>query len=164
MKSTFDANQETPHPSLTEPQRRSLEVTLCEMERLVLHSRHLREHVINGDEQGVLLQWHAALDDSQLVQLKALEDSTMKQLMALRVAFGLWPQMEDLQHQLRSAFTILWADLEDSRPARMVGYGEIKPEAIDVLDPAIDRLVELTRDFVAVLGDENHDSTRTKKS
>lgn len=155
MKSTFEGDENgTQHPYLSEPQRRSLEVTLCEMERLVLHSRHIREIAQNGDRQGVLLRWHAALDESQVAQLKRLEDATLEQLMALRIGLDLWPRVEDLQHQLFSAFSILWADLEDTRPRRMVGYGEIEPAATSVLEPAIEKLVAICRDFVTVLEKE----------
>jgi hypothetical protein len=152
MESTFEEAKNTPHPSLTEPQRNSLEITLCEMERLVFHSRYVREVAQNADENGVMLQRHAALDESQIAQLKTIEDATMEQLTLLRDALHLRPRREDLQHQLLSAFSILWADLEDERPGRMVGYGKIEQAAINVLEPAIGKLVELCRDFVAVLG------------
>jgi len=161
MKSTFDANQDTPHPSLTEPQRRSLEVTLCEMERLVLHSRRVRQIAQDGDEDGVMLRCHASLDESQRAQLKAVEDATMEQLKLLRDTLHLQPRVEDMQHQLRSAFSILWADLEDERPGRMVGYGKIEPLAISVLDPGIGKLIDLCRDFVAMLEDEKHESEKS---
>ncbi len=154
MKSTFDNNQDTPHPSLNEPQSRSLKNVLIEMEHLVERSRALRRKVSRSDEEGALIHSHTDLSGKQLHELEIFEDKTQKKLMMLRDTFELKPVDEDLVRQLASSFSILWADLEDERPQRMRGYGKYESPAEAVLEPAIQELVELCLGFVAVLEKE----------
>jgi len=40
-------------------------------------------------------------------------------------------------------FTLLWCDLEDSRPQKLRRYGAIHPQADEVLGPSIQQLIEL---------------------
>ena len=40
-------------------------------------------------------------------------------------------------------FTLLWCDLEDSRPQKLRRYGALNPQADEVLGPSIQRLIEL---------------------
>lgn len=138
-------------PSLNEPQSRSIKNVLMEMERLLHRSRALRENVSCPDEPGVLIHSHAALSEPQMRALETFEDKTQEQLILLRDTFELEAVEEDLGAQLLSAFSLLWANLEDARPKRMTGYGEFDPEAAAVLEQVIGELVELCRDIVDVL-------------
>jgi hypothetical protein len=139
---------------LNEPQRRSLQISLRAVERLIDQCRQMRAVATRGDEAGVLLLRHAALSEAELAELQRLEEAAMKQLRLLRDAFALEPETEDLRRHLQSAFSILWADLKDERPEKLVRYGALDPNASAVLEPAIQKLVELSQQFITVLGTE----------
>jgi len=50
------------------------------------------------------------------------------------------------QHLLRTImgeFTLLWCDLEDIRPHKLRAYGAVNPQLQAVLDPPLQRLIEL---------------------
>ena len=50
------------------------------------------------------------------------------------------------QHMLRAImgeFTLLWCDLEDVRPQKLRVYGAVNPQLQAVLDPPLQRLIEL---------------------
>lgn len=50
------------------------------------------------------------------------------------------------QHILRTMmgeFTLLWCDLEDIRPHKLRAYGTVNPQLQAVLDPPLQRLIEL---------------------
>lgn len=50
------------------------------------------------------------------------------------------------QHILRTImgeFTLLWCDLEDIRPHKLRAYGAVHPQLQAVLDPPLQRLIEL---------------------
>ena len=50
------------------------------------------------------------------------------------------------QHMLRAImgeFTLLWCDLEDVRPQKLRAYGTVNPQLQAVLDPPLQRLIEL---------------------
>lgn len=140
--------------NLNEPQSRSIKNVLIAMEHLVVGSQALRDKASRRDEMGALVHAYANLSEGQLSELKTFEDKTQEQLIMLRDTFEFEPVEEDLKHQLSSSFSILWADLEDARPQRMVGYGEFEPAAAAVLETSIEELVELCRGFVAVLEKE----------
>ncbi len=42
-----------------------------------------------------------------------------------------------------SEFTLLWSDLEDSRPQKLRAYGDINPLAKTILGPRIQQLIDL---------------------
>jgi hypothetical protein len=50
------------------------------------------------------------------------------------------------QHLLRTMmgeFTLLWCDVEDIRPSKLRAYGAVHPQLQAVLDPPLQRLIEL---------------------
>ena len=140
--------------TLNDAQRRSLQNVLQSMEQLVERSRSLRAEAQRPGEDGVLIRRHAQLSEPQCAELKLLEDSTMEQLVALRDTFDFHPATQDLRHELHVHFSLLWADLVDEKPEKLVRYGAVDPVAAAVLDPVIDRLAELSEAFAAILQKE----------
>jgi hypothetical protein len=141
----------------------SLAITLRRMEQLVQRSRALRNLVREGGSGGILLNQVARLNEQQLARLEELELATAAQLAQARAAFGLEIQREDARHSLYSAFSRLWADLEDTRPQKLIRFGPIAPAASSQLAPLIDRLLELNQAFIRTLGKEpDEDSSRNR--
>ncbi|MBX5480071.1 MAG: hypothetical protein IRZ19_13500 [Pyrinomonas methylaliphatogenes] len=52
-------------------------------------------------------------------------------------------QKEDLRQRLAGHFGILWTILENSRAARLKGFGEVSDELIHALDSEIEALIEI---------------------
>ena len=140
---------------LNDPQRRSLQNILMSMEQLVERSRELRARAGHGDEDGVLIKRQARLDDKRQGELKQLEEATLAQLKVMRDEFDLQRTVEDLRHKLHVEFSVLWDDLADERSASMTRYGTVDPDAAATLDPAVERLAELSLAFADLLNEEN---------
>ncbi|HJT57242.1 MAG TPA: hypothetical protein VJ761_12155 [Ktedonobacteraceae bacterium] len=50
---------------------------------------------------------------------------------------------QDMMRTIMGEFTILWCDLEDIRPSKLRAYGVVHPQLQAVLDPPLQRLIEL---------------------
>jgi len=154
------ADQE--HHGLNQYQLSSVAITLRRMEQLVRRSRALRALVREGGNGGILLSQGAQLSEQQMTRLATLERATLEQLSHARDVFGLEPHHEDARQGLYSAFSLLWADLEDTRPEKLRRYGAVDPDAQEQLAPQVMRLLELNQAFISTLGKEQSDEDSSR--
>lgn len=150
------------HRGLNQYQLSSVTIALRRMEQLVRRSRALRDLVREGGSDGILLSQDARISEQQLARLEALERATLEQLAQARDRLGLEPYHEDVRQSLYSAFSLLWADLEDTRPEKLRCYGPVDKDAAKQLAPQIARLLELNQAFISTLGEEQPDEDRSR--
>ncbi len=50
---------------------------------------------------------------------------------------------ENLLSTVMAEFTLLWCDVEDVRPRKLQAYGAVNPQAAELLEPPLKRLVNL---------------------
>ena len=103
------------------------------------------------DENGILLHRHVDLSSTEIELLKSLDERASAELRTMRENLRLQCQDEDPRHELYAAFSLLWADLVDIQPAKLVRYGIVAPEAAALLQPSVERLIEMSTEFVAIL-------------
>ena len=125
---------------LTEPQQRSLTVTLRLFEQALRKAARL---LSEEDEVGILYSWksHLSLEHRQLIQQKI--SLTLIDLAELSKELGLESAEYSIESTIMAEMSNSWANLEESQSKRLKGYGELDPRAIELIDPAIEHLTRI---------------------
>jgi hypothetical protein len=126
---------------LNENHRRSLSTVLrrVEMAAWRLEDRLARE----TSPQLVLTRFTDPPDSAQRAVLVRLVKHVRQEVVKLAADYRLEVAEESFVRSTMGEFTLLWCDVEDSRPQKLGRYGAIHPQADDVLGPPIQRLIEL---------------------
>jgi hypothetical protein len=126
---------------LNESQRRSLSTVLRRVELAAwrLEDRLSRE----TPPQLVLTRFTNPPDAAQRTALLHLVKDVRQQVADLAADYHLQVAEENFVRSIIGEFTLLWCDLEDSRPQKLRRYGAVHPQADDVLGPRIAQLIEL---------------------
>lgn len=62
---------------------------------------------------------------------------------ALSAEYGIESEEEDMQRMWDATLTLLWAELEDTRPHTLRQYGSLHPDTAKQLEPRIQHLIDL---------------------
>ncbi len=134
--------EETPAPrkrqGLNAHQRRALNSTLAHLERQLLSL----EHLLQGEEQGILIRRTGQLSPATRQQLLALFEQLRQEISALAASQALPGTEENMRATLVGTITVLWADLEDLRPHTLNRYGAVDPTLEATIGPPIERLIQ----------------------
>jgi hypothetical protein len=129
---------------LNESQRRSLEVTL----RLAEKAFNRIEALLAPERQGVLYHSCSSLTPAQEERARALAGAGRRQISELAARFHLQSVQEPVEQRLVAEFSAIWCDLEDTRPERLVRYGDLDPALTTTLEPAIQDLITVVLSIV----------------
>lgn len=126
---------------LNESQRRSLSVTLRRVELAVwrLEERLARE----PSPDLVLTRFTNAPNEAQRAALLKLVIQVRSEVARIAEDYNLEEGEENFLRSVMGEFTLLWADLEDTRPQKLRRYGAVHPQIQDALGPPIQRLIHL---------------------
>jgi hypothetical protein len=126
---------------LNENHRRSLSTVLRRVELAVwrLEDRLTRE----TPPQLALTRFTDPPDSAQRAVLLRLVKHVRQEVANLAADYQLEIGEESFVRSTMGEFSLLWCDLEDSRPQKLRRYGAINPQADEVLGPSIQRLIEL---------------------
>jgi hypothetical protein len=125
---------------LNESQRRSLAITLRRVELAVWR---LEDRIARGDPDNlVLTHFTHAPSAAQKEALLHVARQVRAEITSLAAEYQLEGSEEDFLRNVTGEFTLLWSDLEDTRPQKLRRYGTINPQAYDVLGPPIQRLIK----------------------
>jgi len=126
---------------LNENHRRSLATVLRRVELAVwrLEERLTRE----TPPQLALTRFTDPPDSAQRTALLRLVKHVRQEVADLAADYHLEVAEESFVRSTMGEFSLLWCDLEDSRPQKLRRYGAIHPQADEILGPSIQRLIEL---------------------
>ena len=126
---------------LNENHRRSLSIVLRRVELAAwrLEDRLTRE----TPPQLALTRFTDPPDSAQRAALLRLVKHVRQEVADLAGDYQLEVTEESFVRSTMGEFSLLWCDLEDSRPQKLRRYGAIHPQADEVLGPSIQRLIEL---------------------
>src|SRR6266581_3586833 len=126
---------------LNENHRRSLATVLRRLELAAwrLEDRLMRE----TPPQLALTRFTDPPDSAQRAALLRLVKHVRQEVANLAADYHLEVTEESFSRSTLGEFTLLWCDLEDSRPQKLRRYGAIHPQADEVLGPSIQRLIQL---------------------
>ncbi len=126
---------------LNENHRRSLATVLRRVELAVWR---LEDRLTRGTPpQLALTRFTDPPDSAQRAALLGLVKHVRQEVAALAADYQLEVAEESFVRSTMGEFTLLWCDLEDSRPQKLRRYGAIHPQADEVLGPSIQQLIEL---------------------
>ena len=136
--------------NLNAAQRRVVLVTLQRLERALADQEQLlRQEVPLALNQRVL-----DVSPSTVSTLRALSEQAGSELKRFAMLLGLSPSKESVRRILEATLSVMWADLEDTRPEKLRGYGAVDPAVAAQLGPIIDRLIGLVQAMQSALDEE----------
>lgn len=132
---------------LNEHQRRALSTRLAMFDRCLYDI----EQLISGDSpRGEMFEVINDLTEKQREQVLSLLNEGRAQIRISREQFDLVVKREYVHQWLVGHLSIFWAILEDSRAAKLEGFGGVSPGLAAALDPQIERLVQIVNSVKSV--------------
>lgn len=136
-----------PEDLLNRYQRDSIANTLRTLEMTL--RRALSD--LNSQDQGVLYQCEGALSDEDVDQVKHIVDIGLDEISMLAQSLALPVETRDNRAALLGQLSVLWGDLHEIRAESLRGYGQVNPALAPVLNPHVERLVELVMALMNLL-------------
>ena len=137
-----ESQHRPPHALLNDNHRRVLASTL---RRLELAAWHLEEQLLRAEPPRLALtRFTHAPSPEQRSALLQLAQRIRQEVAKLAADYHLEAGEQNQTRAIIAEFSLLWSDLEDARPQKLRAYGAVNPLAHTVLDPRIQRLIELT--------------------
>lgn len=141
---------------LTIPQQRIIRSSLLLFEKtLRMSDRMLKE----GDEVGILYHRKISLSPQRRELIQNSIAQALSDLAEFSEALGLKPSEENTQRIIMGNLNLCWESLEECRSSRLKGYGDVNPQATDLIEPMIDRLTHLALELSSLVSeglDQNH--------
>lgn len=122
---------------LTPAQKRSIRASLLSFEQAL---RKADRMLSEEDEIGILYSRRSRLNIQQRRAIQAKIARALEDLADLTRKLGLEPAEDRLEGVIMADMAVSWETLEGCRSTRMRGYGEMNPDAVEIIDPAIDHL------------------------
>jgi hypothetical protein len=108
-------------------------------------ARRMERLLLDGGQEGLVRPITDTLSAEVREKFLAQVRELRRMLVQLVGLFSLTEHPVDLRQVLAAEVSALWVIFEDSRPARMRGYGqEFSPEAKTALEDLVDRLAKHT--------------------
>lgn len=125
-------------------QRRAIEVTLRMLEEVV---DRVEYQLSATPIRGVLYELTNPYSAQEQTELRKRIEEIRRILRESREQWQLDVERTPIDVFIRSAMSVLWADLEDCRPAKLRRYGDVAPTITPEINETIQRLIRLTEDF-----------------
>lgn len=120
-------------------QRSSLRNTLQEFEK---NLRAAQSWLDGAEEEGILYEAKVHIPEERRRQVSFEIADVLNQIRELSLSFELEKKEENPLSLIRSEMVISWANLLDSRSAKLGRYGDVAAGLADKLDPTILDLAE----------------------
>ncbi len=135
---------------LNSQQRSSLRNTLQAFER---NLREARSWLDGAKQDGILYKAEVRISEEQRRQVNLEITRALEQIGSLSRSFELEKKEENPLSLIRSEMIISWANLLDSRPAKLGRYGDVDAGLMEKLDPAIINLAEMALSLSKIFED-----------
>jgi hypothetical protein len=124
---------------LSEAHERSVTTALMLLEQDLF----LVASLVAADQVGIVVSTRTRLDARQREHMQRLIEEIRAEIAALAATFSLPHHVRDGRRIISGHLSERWADLGDTRPAKLGRYGRLDPALAAALDPPITRLTEL---------------------
>lgn len=128
-----------PRLMLSESHERAVSTALLLLEQDLF----LVEALVAADQGGIVIETRTGLDARQREHMQRLIRETRAEIAALAATFSLPRHVRDGRRIISGHLSERWADLGDTRPAKLGRYGSLDSALAAVLDRPIARLTEL---------------------
>jgi hypothetical protein len=129
---------------LNPDQLRSVEVTLRMFEE---NLRMTASWLDGAEENGILYRRKVALSKERRKAARQRINAALDEIAVLARMLDLSPEEKDAIGLIRGRLAVSWANLIDSQSGKLNRYGDVDPRLEGILDPAIQRLVELAQEL-----------------
>lgn len=141
-----DGTEENPNENyLTESQKRSLTSSLFLFEKALHKAARL---LSEEDEVGIFYSRKTHLSSRKRLFIQKKISQTLKDLANFAKKMGLSSTEESIESEIMADMSISWENIEECRSNRLQGYGELNPNAVRIIDSAINyfaqRAIELS--------------------
>lgn len=144
---------------LNPQQRSSLRTTLLSFEK---NLREAQSWLDGNEEDGILYKAKLHMSEEHRRQCARQIAEALGQIRSLSRSLELEKKEEDPLSLIRSEMVISWANLLDSRSAKLGRYGDISAGLAGKLDPAIGHLAETALYLSKIF--EEHSINRSSKN
>lgn len=107
--------------------------------------------MLQGEPPRLLSQRSLDVSRQGAAELQRLASEAQQEIGVIASLCHLAPVKESARSILLGKLSVLWADLEDTRPEKLRRYGAVDSEAITALGPHLDRLISLVLTMQAEL-------------
>ena len=125
--------------SLNQAQRNALAANLEQLERALDEF----EQLLDSPPAGVTYAIEVDFAPATLQQIHEKCRDLRGQIAEVAVAFDVPRRHINVRRVIAADLTLAWVNLQDLRPSRLRGYGDVDPSLTETLTPRLDRLGEL---------------------
>lgn len=125
-------------PTLNEPQRRRVSITLGYLEKTLVEIERALEQ---GDYQGILFDLRNDVPPAVREELIAAAAVVREHIAVLAERFDLQRMENELAKQVASSLVYCWETLVGSTSKGLKGYGVVSEGLGDALDPELDAII-----------------------
>jgi len=133
---------------LSEPQRRSITVTLANIERGLLQ---LRDELRRSPTEGALARHCEPLPREQAPLIDALISKIQRKLQSLGDRLKLEPQEEPQLRTILAMLVLANVNIEEIKPRYLRGYGAVDPATAEFLNAELPELQSLVLELANLL-------------
>ena len=133
---------------LNENQKRSLELTLRRLEKLL--GRIEREKDLPEEKGRLYYLYNPLQHQPEQVRLLELVKQGRAEVQQLADRFDLQPVAESQASYYRGELAVMWESLIDVESTHLKAYGNVNPALAALLDPKIENLAELVLQLEAL--------------
>jgi|GEM_PF-1344743 len=137
------------HPiKLSANHRRVLAVRFSQLEERLIEI----ESLLNiGSEKTVFLRRVDKITSDEKERIYKLLNRTREEIRKLGESLSLDVSEESNRAHIQSLLALMWSDLQDTRPEKLTGYGNMSQEAFSLLTAPIQKLINLIQEMSLVL-------------
>ena len=130
-------------------QKNSLRVSLLMLEE---NLRYAQEWLNGREETGILYYRNLKLSEETKQQAGQKIQAALELIEKLSSEFELDKEFQSAASILQGDLTVNWANLVDTKSAKLRRYGQVHPQLDDMLDPDIQNLAEIAFNLSTMLG------------
>lgn len=106
--------------------------------------------LITINDQGILFHRTNLLNRKDVGEILNRIDIALEMIKRYADLFHFEPFDEDIAHEIVAEMSISWQTLEECRPERIAGYGDLPKKSADLIDGVIDDLVEKALEILEI--------------
>lgn len=133
-------------------QRNFIHASLQSFEETLAQAEHWLEQ---RTETGALYRYHLHLTPEREAEVRQILHTARIEIAALSAHLGLSPREESANRLLAGRFSQCWAELVDTHPQRLRGYGEVDPRLVETFGAAFEHLANLALRLSRLFGEDS---------
>jgi hypothetical protein len=140
---------------LNDSQWNSLRISILAFERRL---REARDWLDGREEEGKFYRRRLSMSEDGREFARQQIEQALREVAVLGTALQVPFSNEAVNSELRGEFSVTWANLLDSRAAKLARFGDVHPKLAAELDPIIEQLAEAASLLAAVFGESDKEN------